>query len=84
MPHPQTAAPAQAAKVRRLKVYDKIFTRCERQFFGSYTVLLPEIRLIGKWLADCGSAPGQHIEVTTERGKLTIVPSGQADPTSSS
>ncbi|KAA5532403.1 type I toxin-antitoxin system SymE family toxin [Taibaiella lutea] len=59
-------------RVRTLKVYDKIFCRSTGLRNGSNVVLYPEIRLIGKWLQDCGFRPGQHIEVITERNKLTI------------
>lgn len=59
--------------VRTLKVYDKIFLRRSRfAGVGDKAVLYPEIRLIGKWLKDCGFEPGQHIAVTTEYNKLTI------------
>ncbi len=61
--------------VRTLKVYDKILFRGNRAIAnGRYTITLPEIRLMGKWLGDCGFEPGQHIEVTTEHNKLTITP----------
>ncbi|WP_223713938.1 SymE family type I addiction module toxin [Niabella beijingensis] len=33
---------------------------------------LPEIRLLGQWLAACGFAPGNTIQVTTGRNKLII------------
>ncbi len=64
-----------ALKVRRLKVYDKFVTRNEDRLFARYNVLFPEIRLIGKWVADSGFLPGQHIDVVVEKNKLTIVPS---------
>ena len=62
------------AKVRTLKVYDKILERGGRILYGRYSILVPEIRLIGIWLQDCGFKPGQYIEVTTEHHKLTITP----------
>lgn len=60
------------AKVRTLKVYDKILSRGGNTLYGRYDVVYPEIRLMGQWLADCGFAPGQHIEVTQEENRLTI------------
>ncbi|MBL7704420.1 MAG: SymE family type I addiction module toxin [Taibaiella sp.] len=58
--------------LRTLKVYQKIILRHSRFYCRSYTVQFPEIRLMGKWLADCGFKPGQHIWITQEAGKLTI------------
>ncbi len=55
-----------------MKVYDKIIRRNEQFQYGSYNVHFPEIRLMGKWLQDCGFIPGQEIEVATEANKLTI------------
>ncbi|MFN4313460.1 MAG: SymE family type I addiction module toxin [Chitinophagaceae bacterium] len=63
---------ATRTKVRRLKVYKRLFDRGGGFLPLQYTVNFPEIRLIGKWLKDCGFEPGQRIEVTTEQGKLTI------------
>ena len=65
-------------RVRTLKVYDKIFLRGRGSFSSDRAVLYPEIRLIGKWLQDCGFQPGQHIEVTMERNKLTIKHSSES------
>ncbi len=65
----------QQPQVRTLKIYDKIFCRGGSFITGNrYTITFPEIRLMGKWLQDCGFEPGQHIEVTTEHNKLTITP----------
>jgi toxic protein SymE len=58
--------------VRTLKVYDKLFRRGSGLYSSNNAVLYPEIRLIGKWLQDCGFRPGQHIEVVMEHNKLTI------------
>ncbi|MGN6437523.1 MAG: SymE family type I addiction module toxin [Agriterribacter sp.] len=55
--------------MRTLKVYYKIFWREKAAL-----VHLPEIRLMGKWLADCGFRPGQHIEVLQAKNKLIITP----------
>ncbi len=60
--------------VRILKVYDKIFGRGGQRAHRRYSVLFPEIRLIGRWLQDYGFKPGQYIEVKQEHGKLTITP----------
>lgn len=62
------------SKTRTLKVYDKILLRSSYATQQSRRVLLPEIRLMGKWLADCGFEPGQHIEVRQTRHKLIITP----------
>jgi hypothetical protein len=59
-------------KVRTLKVYDKILSRGGNLMYDRRYVLYPEIRLMGQWLADCGFAPGQQIEVVQERNRLTI------------
>lgn len=63
-------------KVRNLKVYDKILFRYRGRFAAdkAYSVTFPEIRLMGRWLLNCGFEPGQHIQVTTGRNKLTITP----------
>lgn len=59
-------------KVRRLKVYEKIIVYNTGPFGGNSVAHHPEIRLIGKWLADCGFQPGQYVDVTIERNKLII------------
>lgn len=47
-------------KTRRLKVEHR-------------SVCVPiQIRLKGKWLERAGFAPGTHVQVTVETGKLTI------------
>lgn len=59
-------------KVRRLKVYEKIMIY-NSGLFGSNSVSRhSEIRLIGKWLVDCGFQPGQYIQVSVETGRLVI------------
>lgn len=58
--------------VRTLKVYQKMILRHSRVYCGDYMVRFPEIRLMGKWLADCGFEPGQHICITQEPDKLII------------
>lgn len=34
--------------------------------------LIPQLRMQGKWLADCGFLPGNHIEVDCSEGTLVI------------
>ncbi|HEX7756405.1 MAG TPA: SymE family type I addiction module toxin [Niabella sp.] len=58
--------------VRRLKVYEKIVVYNTGPFGGNSVSHHPEIRLIGKWLADCGFQPGQYVDVTIGQGKLII------------
>lgn len=58
--------------IRRMKVYDKRVSRSARFQYGRYQIALPEIRLMGLWLQECGFSPGQEIEVSTEARKLTI------------
>jgi hypothetical protein len=67
-----TDSNGQEKTVRNLKVYDKLFRRGGRVVSNHHSVLYPEIRLIGKWLQDCGFEPGQQIEVITEHNKLII------------
>lgn len=62
-------------KIRRIKVYEKILVRRQAYLSEKYNVYFPEIRLMGKWLLDCGFRPGQQIEVHTEEDKLTITKS---------
>ncbi|MBL7704753.1 MAG: SymE family type I addiction module toxin [Taibaiella sp.] len=64
----------EAAKVavRTLKVYQKVILRHSRFYRRSYSVPFPEIRLVGKWLADCGFEPGQHIQIRQEPDKLPV------------
>lgn len=62
-----------SAKIRTLTVYEKTSRRGSVSIYGPhYLVTNPEIRLTGRWLQQCGFRPGQQIEVTTERNKLTI------------
>ena len=58
--------------MRTLKVYQKIILRHSRFYRRSYSVPFPGIRLVGKWLADCGFEPGQHIQILQEPDKLII------------
>lgn len=60
------------AAVRTLKVYQKIILGHSRFYRRGYSIPLPEIRLMGKWLADCGFEPWQHIQILQEPDKLTI------------
>lgn len=54
-----------------MKVYDKTIQR-GIGFINRYAVMFPEIRLMGKWLQECGFEPGQEIDVATETHKLVI------------
>ncbi|WP_300604800.1 SymE family type I addiction module toxin [Niabella sp.] len=58
-------------KLRRLKVYEKILIY-NAGYMHSTVSRLPEIRLMGKWLADSGFMPGDAIRVSVEAGKLVI------------
>ncbi|MBC9813369.1 type I addiction module toxin, SymE family [Crocinitomicaceae bacterium CZZ-1] len=55
-----------------MKVYDKTLQRRQNYQYERYNVTFPEIRLMGRWLQECGFSPGQEIEVSTEASKLTI------------
>lgn len=57
---------------RQLKVYPKFFQRATG---GS--VILPEIRLCGKWLQETGFNCGQTITIWHRKGKLIITPADQ-------
>jgi len=54
-----------------MKVYDKTVHRGVG-FMNGYSLKFPEIRLMGKWLQDCGFQPGQEINVATAANKLVI------------
>lgn len=55
-----------------LKVYER--TMCRQSRYRHVTAHCPEIRLLGKWLQQCGFRIGQHIEVKQEQHKLIITP----------
>lgn len=55
-------------KERQLKVYPRYFDRA----YSWRPVILPEIRLCGKWLKEIGFEQGQTIKVQQERNKITI------------
>lgn len=61
-----------SSNIRRMKVYDKTLQRRQNYQYERYNVTFPEIRLMGRWLQECGFSPGQEIEVSTETRKLTI------------
>lgn len=52
---------------RRLKVYQKFFSRAYFKF-----KLFPEIRLCGKWLQETGFKTGQVVIVRCEKNKIVI------------
>jgi hypothetical protein len=51
---------------RKLKVYSRYFERTIRG------VILPEIRLSGKWLHEAGFTCGQDVKVSYEHNKIVI------------
>lgn len=51
---------------RLLKVYPKHRIGAEK------VSVVPEIRLCGKWLADCGFKSGNNIKVLVEKGRVVI------------
>ena len=67
-----TTRQQQSSSVRRLKVYSKTIFRRSRFQHRSYTIRLPEIRLMGKWLEEAGFSRGHMLEVTCEQEQLTI------------
>ncbi|WP_222167358.1 SymE family type I addiction module toxin [Edaphocola aurantiacus] len=60
-----------AKKARIVKVYDHHVIYNAHLLYKTH-VIYPKIRLAGKWLADCGFAPGQHIQITTGKQRLVI------------
>ncbi|ANH82508.1 hypothetical protein A8C56_17385 [Niabella ginsenosidivorans] len=61
------------SKIRRLKVSYNIQDRGTGIYSARhYTVVFPQIRLLGKWLQDCGFTPGAYVTVLTAPNKLTI------------
>ncbi len=58
-------------KLRRLKVYERIVSY-NAGYMRNTVSRFPEIRLMGKWLADSGFMPGNTIQVSVEAGKLVI------------
>ncbi len=60
---------------RKLKVYETAyqikksnsFWTCEKE-----SVFVPQIRLQGKWLKECGFEPGSQVHIRCEHGKLVI------------
>ena len=54
-------------KVRHIKVYPKHESRAYSQY-----IIVPEIRLAGKWLMESGFEYGQNIKIEVENGKLVI------------
>ncbi|MCD2421253.1 type I toxin-antitoxin system SymE family toxin [Niabella pedocola] len=58
-------------KLRWLKVYERIVSY-NAGYLRNTVSRFPEIRLMGKWLADSGFMPGDAIRVSVEAGKLVI------------
>lgn len=62
-------------KTRELTVHTKFRERrCD-------TIIVPEIRLMGRWLQKVGFKQGQIIKVEMHKGKLIISPENTVDPT---
>ncbi|SMG19628.1 SymE family type I addiction module toxin [Arenibacter troitsensis] len=53
-------------KTKKLKIYQKFRTRAWD------SIVVPEIRLEGKWLQELGFEIGKEIEIKEQRNKLTI------------
>ena len=47
--------------------------------WGSY-VDVPEVRIVGKWLAEAGFKPGQKVRIEVHKKKLVLVPVKQKTP----
>ena len=54
-------------RLRKLKIYQKQQAR-----EWSKNVIVPEIRLEGKWLKELGFEIGKRIEIKQQKNKLTI------------
>ncbi|MBZ4189282.1 SymE family type I addiction module toxin [Niabella beijingensis] len=61
-------------RMRKLKIYDRAIVYNSTLWSGYIINHYPEIRLMGKWLLDCGFKCGQHIDITIAENKLIIVP----------
>jgi len=57
------------SKERKIKVGYKYHDRAYRQ-----SLILPEIKLSGKWLHESGFIQGQEIRIIVENQKLIVVP----------
>lgn len=55
------------SRFRKLKIYQKHQTRDWSRY-----VVVPEIRLEGKWLRELGFEIGKEIEIKQQKNKLTI------------
>lgn len=53
--------------IRNLTVSHKAFERAYRRL-----VFFPEIRLVGKWLLECGFEPGDKVLVTVRRNQIIL------------
>lgn len=60
-------------KNRSLKVYSATEQRGNQRIMnGSYYVEVPQIRMQGNWLRECGFDSGTRLDVQCEEGKLTV------------
>lgn len=61
-------------KIRKLTVYTKFR---ERRYD---TIIIPEIRLVGRWLEKIGFVQGQMVKIELQNGKLIISPDNNISP----
>ena len=62
-------------KNRKLKVYETEYQINNPDGLGycrKKSVSIPQIRLQGKWLQECGFEPGSQVQIQCECGKLVI------------
>ena len=62
-------------KKRKLKVYETEYQINNPNGFWycrKKRVSIPQIRLQGKWLQECGFEPGSQVQIQCEQGKLII------------
>lgn len=63
-------------KNRKLKVYQTSYEVYNPQGYNVHSrkdVCIPQIRLQGKWLKECGFDIGSKCEAVCEDGRLTII-----------
>lgn len=62
-------------KNRKLKVYETEYQTNNPNCFwycSKKSVSIPQIRLQGKWLQECGFEPGSQVQIQYEQGKMII------------
>jgi len=65
------------SEFRKLKIHTKHQNRSWKN------IIVPEIRLEGKWLAELGFVAGEHIRIEQLDGKLIITPNNDSGEKSS-